>query len=330
MRVPRFPRSRFLIPFLAALGLILGPLTAHADAWPSRPLKLIVPFPPGGAADAIGRLYADRLAEALKQRVLVENKPGAGTAIAAEAAARAAPDGYTLSLAPTGQLAILPHLNRALPYDPLKDFAPVTLLATVPYVIGTSAAAGVASVRDLVSAARKAPGRLTYSSCGNGTLCHLTGELFRSQTGADLIHVPYKGSAPAITALLGGEVDVAFDTLTVLAPQVKAGKVRGLAITSRQRSALLPEVPTAAEAGLPGYEVTSWFGLVVPAATPKEIVGRLNETLNRISRLPEVRERFANQGIEAVATSPEAFEKLIRDDHVRWGRIVQSSGATLD
>lgn len=217
-----------------------------------------------------------------------------------------------------------------MPYDPLKDFAPVTLLATVPYVIGTSASARLGSVGDLVGAARKEPGKLTYSSCGNGTLCHLTGELFRSRTGTDLIHVPYKGSAPAIVALVGGEVDVAFDTLTVLAPQVRAGKVRGLVITSRQRSPLLPDVPTAAEAGLSGYEVTSWFGAVVPAATPKEIVGRLNEELVRIAKLPEVRERLANQGIEAAATTPEAFAQVIRDDHTRWGRIIRTAGITLD
>jgi tripartite-type tricarboxylate transporter receptor subunit TctC len=322
--------SLLLASLFTGLGLHCAAGAAPADPWPNRPLKLIVPFPPGGAADAVGRVFADRLAEALKQRIVVENKPGAGTAIAAEAAARAAPDGYTLSLAPTGQLAILPHLNRSIPYDPLRDFAPVALLATVPYVIGAGASALTASVKDLVSAAKRAPGRLTYSSCGIGTLCHLSGELFQSQTGTDLIHVAYKGSAPAIVALIGGEVDVAFDTLTVLAPQVKGGRLKALAVTAPRRSPLLPDVPTAAEAGLAGFEVSSWFGLVVPAATPKEIVRRLSEELGRIALLPEVRDRLAGQGLDTAASTPEAFARTIRDDHARWGRIVQAAGVTLD
>lgn len=317
----------------ASTGLVLAAALAApalADTWPSKPLKLIVAFPPGGASDVVGRIYAEKLAEVLKQPVVVENKPGAGTAIAAEAAAKAAPDGYTLSLAPTGQLTILPHLNKAIPYDPFKDFAPVTLVASVPYVIGAGPNTPVNSVKDLVAAAKNEPGKLSYSSCGNGTLCHLSGELFKSITGTDLLHVPYKGSAPAITALLGGEVNLAFDTLTILAPQIKAGKVKGLALTAKVRSPLLPDVPTAAEVGLKGYEVSSWFGVVVPAATPKDIVKRLNEELVRISKLPDVRERLTSQGLDAVTTTPEAFAQAIRDDYARWGKVVQASGAKLD
>lgn len=321
--------SRLLAGLLTTLGLALTPL-AHADAWPSKPLKLIVAFPPGGASDAVGRIYAEKLSEALKQPVIVENKPGAGTAIAAEAAAKAAPDGYTLSLAPTGQLTVLPHLNKKIPYDPFRDFAPVSIVASVPYVLAASAATPANSVKDLVAIAKKEPGKLSYSSCGNGTLCHLSGELFKSLTHTDLLHVPYKGSAPAVTALLGGEVNLAFDTLTVLAPQIKAGKVKGLAITGKARSSLIPNVPSAAEAGLAQFDVTSWFGVVVPAATPKDIVARLNQELVRIAKLPEVKERLANQGMEPAHTTPEVFAKAIRDDSARWGKVVQSSGAQLD
>lgn len=325
----RTATSRLLAGLLTTLGLALSPLV-HADAWPSKPIKLIVAFPPGGASDAVGRIYAEKLSEAFKQPVIVENKPGAGTAIAAEAAAKAAPDGYTLSLAPTGQLTVLPHLNKKIPYDPFRDFAPVSIVASVPYVLAASAATPANSVKELVAAAKKEPGKLSYSSCGNGTLCHLSGELFKSLTHTDLLHVPYKGSAPAVTALLGGEVNLAFDTLTVLAPQIKAGKVKGLAITGKARSSLIPNVPSASEAGLAQFDVTSWFGVVVPAATPKDIITRLNQELVRIAKLPEVKERLANQGMEPAYTTPEAFAKAIRDDSARWGKVVQSSGAQLD
>jgi tripartite-type tricarboxylate transporter receptor subunit TctC len=316
---------------LAAVGLMLAQANfAHADTWPSKPLRLLVPFPPGGAADTVGRIYAEKLGEALKQPVVVENRPGAGTAIAAEAAAKAAPDGYTLSLAPAGQLTILPHLNPAIPYDPVKDFAPVSLVASVPYVVGASAETPISSLQDLIAKAKAEPGKLTYSSCGNGTLCHLSGELFKSLTGADLLHVPFKGSAPAVQALLGGQVDLAFDTLTVLAPQVKAGKVKGLAITSAARSPLLPDVTTAREAGLPDFVVASWFGLVVPVATPKDIVERLNHEIGFIAALPAVRERLAAQGLDAIASTQADFARTIGEDFVRWGKVVQASGAKLD
>lgn len=321
--------SRLLAGLVAAIGIAATP-TALADNWPSKPFKLIVPFPPGGAADTVGRLYAERLSLVFKQPVIVENKPGAGTAIAAETAAKAAPDGYTLSLAPAGQLTVLPHLNKAIPYDPFRDFAPVSIVASVPYVIGASAATPVHSIKELVATAQKAPGKLTYSSCGNGTLCHLSGELFKSLTGTDLLHVPYKGSAPAVTALLGNEVDLAFDTLTVLAPQIKAGKVKGLVISGKERSPLIPDVPSAAEAGLPLFDISSWFGIVVPAATPKDIVTRLNQELVRIAQSPETRERLNRSGLNAVHTTPDAFAKTIHDDYARWGKIVQASGAKVD
>ena len=315
-----------------ATACLLGGATAasSADAWPSRSIKLIVPFPPGGAADIIARIYADKLSESLKQPIVVENKAGAGTAIAADAAAKADPDGYTLSLAPAGQLTILPHLNKTITYDPFKSFAPVSLLASVPYVVAASPETPISNLKELIAAAKKEPGKLTYSSCGPGTLCHLSGELFKSLTGTDLLHVPFKGSAPAINALIGNQVNLAFDTLTVLAPQIRDGKVKGLAITSRERSPQLPNVPTAAEAGLSNYVVDSWFGLVVPAATPADIVQRLNAEVIRIGNLPDVRERLGSQGLSVTTSTPEAFTQTIQADYARWGKVIDSSGVTLN
>ncbi|MDO8981870.1 MAG: tripartite tricarboxylate transporter substrate binding protein [Afipia sp.] len=321
----------FISASLAAVGLLVSVSTASfADTWPSRTIKFIVPFPAGGAADTIARIYADKLSEALKQTIVVENRAGAGTAIAAEFVAKADPDGYTLSLAPAGQLTILPHINRSITYDPFKSFAPVSLLASVPYVVAASPDTPISSLKDLISAAKNEPGKFTYSSCGPGTLCHLSGELFKSLTGTDLLHVPFKGSAPAINALLGSQVNLAFDTLTVLAPQIRDGKVKGLVVTSRERSPQLPNVPTAAEAGLPGLVVDSWFGLVAPAATPTAILQRLNAEVIRIGNLPDVRERLGAQGLTVTTTTPEAFTQTIHADYERWGKVVDSSGAQIN
>jgi tripartite-type tricarboxylate transporter receptor subunit TctC len=316
--------------FAAASLFISTNTPSLADAWPSRSIKLIVPFPAGGAADTVARVYADKLSVALKQPIVIENKPGAGTAIAADAAAKAEPDGYTLSLAPAGQLTILPHLNKSIAYDPFKSFAPISVLASVPYVVAASPNTPISDVKQLIAAARKEPGKLTYSSCGPGTLCHLSGEYFKSLTGTDFLHVPFKGSAPAMNALLGDQINLSFDTLTVLSPQIRDGKVKGLVITSRERSQLLPDVPTAAEAGLPDFVVDSWFGLVVPAATPSNIVARLNAEIIRIGNLPEVRERLAAQGASVTTTTPEAFTRIIHDDFDRWGKVVNASNIRQD
>jgi len=326
----RKPLIRALAGVLTISALAVGGLPAHAADWPTKPLKLIVAFPPGGASDIVGRFYADQLSSALGQPVVVENKPGAGTAIAAEAAAKADPDGYTLSLAPAGQLTILPHLAKDLRYDPIKDFAPVSVVASVPYVIAVNSTLPVKSLQDLTAYAKANPGKVSYSSCGNGTLCHLSGELYKSLTGTDLLHVPYKGSAPAITALLGGEVNTAFDTLSIIAPQVKAGKVKGLAISSAKRSAVLPDVPTATEAGLQGYEVSSWFGIVAPAATPRPIIDRLHTELARIAASPATKAKLAEQGLDVESTTPEGFTQLIHADSAKWGKVVAESGAKIE
>lgn len=327
--------SRFTLRKLGAglllAGLALSPVLAQAEAaWPSKPLTLIIPFPPGGGADTIGRYYADQLSSALGQPVVVDNKPGAGTAIAAEAAAKAAPDGYTLSLATAGQLTILPNLADNLRFDPETSFAPVSVVASIPNVIAVNGNLDVTDLQGLIAAAKAKPGAISYSSCGNGTLCHLSGELFKSLAGIDLLHVPYKGSAPAVTALLGGEVDVAVDTLTILAPQIQGGKVRGLALTSAQRSPLLPDVPTAAEAGLPGLETSGWFGIVLPAKTPPAIVERLNQEIATIAKSEQTAERFGQNGITVEYTTPEEFARIIREDRVRWGKVAKESGAQIE
>jgi tripartite-type tricarboxylate transporter receptor subunit TctC len=317
---------RLVAASVAIAAALLSTSGAFAAAWPDRTIKLIVPFPPGGAADAVARIYAEKLGDVLKQTVVIENKAGAGTAIAAEAVANAEPDGYTLSLAPAGQLTILPHLNKQISYDPFKSFVPVSNLATVPYVLAASPDTPVSTANELIAAARKDPGKYTYSSCGPGTLCHLSGELFEAQTGTDLLHVPFKGSAPAVSALLGNVVNLSFDTLTVLAPQIRDGKVKGLLVTSRARSPQLPDVPTAAEAGVPEYVIDSWFGLVVPAGTPADIVQRLNAEVVRIGALPDVRARLEAQGLSVTTSTPEAFAEVIKTDFGRWGKVVRDSG----
>ena len=330
--------SRFFPSFfLSAAALLLplalvAPATAYAQSadWTAKPIKLIVPFPPGGACDTIARIYGEKLAADLKQPVIIENKPGAGTAIAAEFVARSSPDGYTLAVAPAGQLTLLPNLNKKVAYDSFRDFAPISLLASVPNIIAANPALSVDTLQELIALAKSKPGKITYSSCGSGTLCHLTGERFKTQTGVDLLHIPYKGSAPAITALLGGEVDLAFDTQTVLSPQIRAGKVKALAITSAERSPLLPDVPTAVESGLPGFVIEGWFSLIAPAATSKAIVKKLNETLNTISQTPEVREKLAAQGLTTLHSSPEELAQLIKTDHAIWAKVIASTGATLD
>ncbi len=326
-----FTLSKLISASLVAAGLLVGASTASfAAAWPARSIKFVVPFPAGGAADTIARVYADKLSEAFKQPVVIDNKPGAGTGIAAEFVAAAEPDGYTISLAPAGQLAILPHINSNVRFDPFKSFAPVSVLASVPYVVAASPNTPINNVKELIAAAKKDPGKLTYSSCGPGTICHLSGEMFKSQTGTDLLHVPFKGSAPAVNALIGDQVNLAFDTLTVLAPQIRDGKVKGLVITSRERSPQLPNVPTAIEAGLPDYTLDSWFGLVVPTGTPVEIVQRLNAEVVRIGNLPDVRERLEAQGLTVSTNTPEEYGKLIRTDYTRWGHVVDASGAQIN
>lgn len=336
LRKAFFSRPRRLLLSAGALAIAaasaasLHSVPAQADQWPSKPIKLIIPYTPGGAADATARIYAEALSVALNQQVLPENKPGAGTAIAADLVASSPADGYTLSLVPTGQLTVLPHVQKGLKFDPFQSFAPISLLSATGVVIAATETLPVNDLKSLIALSHVDAGKLTYSSSGSGTIIHLAGEYLKQVTGADVRHVPFKGSAPAITAVVGGHVSVSVDTLTVLAPQIKAGKVKGLAIASKQRSPALPDVPTVAEAGFPGFEVLSWFGLAAPAGTPPEIIERLNAEVRRVAADPAVRERLAAQGLDAWPSSPAEFAAQIRSDYDKYGKVVAASDIRFD
>ncbi|MCY1202879.1 hypothetical protein D9M68_190870 [compost metagenome] len=322
--------AKLFLRRLLALTTLSASLVVGAAEWPSQALKIVVPYPPGGAADTVARIYADALSESLGQSVLVDNRPGAGTAIAAEFVAASKPDGYTLSLVPTGQLTVLPHIVDNLKFDPQKSFAPVSLLAYTGLVVAAGEKVEAQTLPQLVELAKGKPGELSYSSSGSGTIVHLAGEYLRLTTGTDLLHVPFKGSAPAVTAVLGGNVDVAVDTLTILAPQIQAGKLKGLAIASAQRSPLLPDVPTVAELGYPGFEVTSWFGLSAPAATPEAVVERLNAEVAKAAASPRVQEKLATQGLVAWPSTAQAFAEQVRSDSAKYAEVVAKSHITFD
>lgn len=333
-----FATARFsLHVFTAALFGLSATVHAQSAApakdgadYPNRPLRLIVPFPPGGAADSIARLAGNRLAEKLGQPVSIDNRPGGGTVIAAQAAASAAPDGYTLSLATTGQLAINPGLHARLPYDPVKSFQPIANLASVAYVISVNPQSNLQTLQELITQARAKPGSLAFSSCGNATVCHLTGELLKSNAGIDLLHVPFSGSVPAITALMGGQVQLAADTVTVQAPHIRAGKLRGLVITDAKRSPAIPNVPTAQEAGLPEFIANSWFGIVVPAGTPAAVTQRLTREFASAAAVPAWREQFSALGLEPLNASSDEFAQQIRGDLAKWSRVVKVAAVKAD
>jgi tripartite-type tricarboxylate transporter receptor subunit TctC len=330
--------ARFSLHVLAAaLFGLSAPVHAQGAApakdgadYPNRPLRLIVPFPPGGAADSIARLAGNRLAEKLGQPVSIDNRPGGGTVIAGQAAASAAPDGYTLSLATTGQLAINPGLHARLPYDPVKSFQPIANLASVAYVISVNPQSNLQTLQELIAQARAKPGSLAFSSCGNATVCHLTGELLKSNAGIDLLHVPFSGSVPAITALMGGQVQLAADTVTVQAPHIRAGKLRGLVITDAKRSPAIPNVPTAHEAGLPEFIANSWFGIVVPAGTPAAVTQRLTREFASAAATPAWREQFSALGLEPLNASSDEFAQQIRGDLAKWSRVVKVAAVRAD
>jgi len=316
---------------IAVLALALGAAAgAGAQTYPSQPIKMIVPFTAGGTTDILARTIGQKLAEAWRQPVIVENKPGAGGNIGADAVAKAKPDGYTILMGTIGTQSINASLYAKMPYDAAKDFAPVTLVAMVPNVLVVNPGVPAKSVAELIALAKAKPGQLNFASSSTGGSPHLSGEMFKQMTGADIVHVPYKGSAPAITDLLGGQVSLMFDNLPSALPQVKAGKLRALGVTSARRSQAAPEIPTIAESGVPGYEVDSWFGILAPAGTPKEVVGKLNAEIARILQMPDVRQRLQEQGAEPVGGTPEQFADHIRKETVKWARVVKASGAKAD
>jgi tripartite-type tricarboxylate transporter receptor subunit TctC len=298
---------------------------AHADDYPTRPIKLIVPFAPGGGNDTVARLVGEGLTAELAQPVVIDNRPGAGGIIGAEAVARAAPDGYTLFLGGVGSHAINPNLHAHLSYDPIKDFAPITLVASAPLVLVVHPSVPANSVRELIALAKAQPGRLNYASNGNGSSSHLAAVMFASMTGIDIVHVPYKGLSPALADLIGGQVQLMFSSVVAIVPQVKAGKLRALAISSKDRLSLLPELPTIAESGVAGYQSSSWYGILAPAGTPPAIVNRLNAALVKVIAQSAFREALAREGADPVGNSPEAFGAFIAAEKQRLGDVIRQA-----
>jgi tripartite-type tricarboxylate transporter receptor subunit TctC len=305
--------------------LLLASAHVSAASYPDHPIRLIVPFAAGGGNDTVARLVSQGLAAELGQPVVVENRPGAGGVVGAEAAARAPADGYTLFLGGVGSHAINPNLHEHLPYDSIKDFAPISLIASAPLILVVHPSVPAHSVRELVALAKAQPGRLNYASNGNGSSSHLSAVMFASLTGVDMVHVPYKGLAPALTDLLSSQVQLMFSSVVAIVPQVKAGKLRALAVSSKERLSLLPDLPTVAEAGVPGYQSSSWYGILAPAGTPVEIVMRLNAALVKVIAQPDVRAALAKEGADPVGNSPEAFGAFIQAEKQRLGNLIRQA-----
>jgi tripartite-type tricarboxylate transporter receptor subunit TctC len=314
---------------LGALALVLAG-GAWAQAYPTKPIRLVVPFPAAGTTDILAREVAQRLSVSFGQSVVVDNRPGAAGNIGSDIVAKSAPDGYTLLMGTVGTHAINPSLYAKMPYNHVKDFVPIVLVAGVPNILEVTPSLPVNSVADLIKLAKEKPGQLNFASSGSGTSIHLSGELFKTMTGVDMMHVPYKGSAPALTDLMGGQVQLMFDNLPSSLAQIKAGKLRAIAVTSAQRSPALPNIPTIAESGLPGFEASSWFGLLAPAGTPAAIVARINADVNQWLQTAEAKEKLLAQGAIPAGGTPEQFGAHIRAETEKWAKVVKVSGAKVD
>jgi tripartite-type tricarboxylate transporter receptor subunit TctC len=327
----RFFHSRFVsLCVLCVLCVLCGSwVSVFAADYPAKPIRIVVPYPPGGFNDTLARTLAQKLHAAWGRTVIVDNRPGGGTTIGANTVAKAPADGHTLLIV-SFAFAVNPSLYRQLPYDTLSDFAPVVLAAGTPNILVVNPGLPVKSVGELVAASKARAAGLNYASAGNGSSNHLSMELFKSLTGANLVHVAYRGSAPAVTDLIGGQVDVMFDNTPNVWPHVKAGKLHALAVSSGKRSAFTPALPTVAESGIPGFDVSVWFGVVAPGRTPGPVVDKLNAEINRILRQPAVRELFRGQGVEPLGGSPAEFGQFLRAQIEKWAPVVQSSGARAE
>jgi tripartite-type tricarboxylate transporter receptor subunit TctC len=313
--------SRLLI---FAACAVFGPL-ATAQPFPSKPIRMIAPSSPGGPVDVIARVLAPGMTEALGQQVVVENRAGAAGLIGAELVAKAPADGYTVLLGFSGPLAIVPNLNEATPYDPVKDFAPVSLAASAPYVLLVHPAVPAKSVKELVALARSRPGKMNFASGGNGTGIHMAGELFNLTAAARILHVPYKGAGPGMAALIAGETDMMFNGLSPAIPQMKSGRLRGLAVGGDKRSPLMPELPTVAESGLK-FNTTGWYGILAPRGTPQPVVAKLQSELARALNITAVKEQLTKMGVEGIGSTPEQFGSLIREEVEKWGKVIKAAG----
>ena len=320
---------------IAVLWIAAGPTAQAQTAWPVKPVRIVVPFAPGGTTDILARAVAPELSKSFGQQFIVENRAGAGGNLGAEVVAKSPGDGYTLLMGTVGTHGINRALYPKLPYDPFKDFAPITLVAAVPNVMVVNAevarANNINSVRDFIKLAKSRPGQLNMASSGNGTSIHLAGELFKSQTGIFMTHIPYRGSGPALMDLAGGQMDVMFDNLPSAMQLIKGGKLKALSVTSAQRSAALPDVPTVEEAAsLKGFEATSWFGLLAPAGTPADIVNRIQQEVARALNTPVIKEKMLAQGANPSGNSSAEFARLIESEHAKWAQVVKTSGARVD
>ena len=316
------------MPLIALVALSASATHAQAQApsYPARPIRLIVPFPPGGGNDLLARAVGQRLSEMVGQQVVVDNRGGAGGLVGATLAATALPDGYTLLLASLGNLAVNPALHAKPPYDAVRDFAPISLVATSAFIVVVTPSLPANSIRELIALAKAKPGVLNYGSAGAGSSLHMTGEVFKQATGTNLVHVPYKGTGAAITELIAGQVQVMFSTAPPALAQVKAGKLRALAVTTAKRAAAAPELPTVAEAGVPGFDVSNWQGIVAPSHLPRPLIERLNRDINAVLNSPQMNDSLAIQGLEAAGGTPEQFAALIKREVIKYAAIIKAAG----
>jgi tripartite-type tricarboxylate transporter receptor subunit TctC len=315
---------------LSALALTTLTSGALAESYPDKIIRFVVPYPPGGASDVTARIIGQKLTEAWGQQVVVDNHPGANGNIAAELVARAPADGYTMLMGNVGPNAISAGLYPNLTYNVVTSFAPVTLTTTVPIVLLVNPSLPVKNVKELIAYAKANPNKLNFASAGNGSSNHLTGELFKSTTGIDIVHVPYKGDAPALTDVMGGQVSMMFTTVVAAMPHIKSGKLRALAVASAKRTASMPDLPTIAESGVPGFDSSSWGGILFPAGTPKEIIAKMHDAVVKILAMPDVKERLSSLGAVAVGNTPEEFGSYIKSETVKWSKVIKTSGASVN
>jgi tripartite-type tricarboxylate transporter receptor subunit TctC len=314
---------------LAATLVLSSAAGAQAQSYPDRAVRVVVPFPAAGGTDILARLLLQRMAERLNGNFVIDNRAGAGGTIGTEIVAKAAPDGYTILVASSSH-TINPSVYKKIGYDPARDFAPVTLIAAGPGLLVVHPSVPAKSVKELIALAKSKPGQLIYASAGNGTPPHLAAELFKSMAGVDLVHIPYKGNVPAFVDLLTGAVSLSFPTITSGLPQVRSGKLRALGVTSKQRSTVVPDVPTIAESGLPGYEATTWYGMLAPAKTRTSIVSKLHDQMVEVLKLPDIREKLLAQGLESVGNRPDEFAAIISTELVKWSKVVAAAGVKAE
>ncbi len=319
-----------LLAMIVAAVCIAAAGTAYAQGYPNKSIRIVVPQSPGGGNDTIARMIGQKLAQALKQQVVADNRPGAGGIIAAELVAKAAPDGYTLLLGNMATLTIIPNIQKKVPYDPLKDFDPVSLIASAPHLLVVHPSLPVNSVKQLIALAKAKPGELNYASNGIGSTTHLATELFKLMTGTKLVHVPYKGLSPALTDLLSGQMQLMFSSAVAMLPQVKAGKLRAIAMTGAKRSASIPDIPTVAESGVRDFEAGSWYGIVAPAGTARPIVDLLNREIVAATKSQDILDRLTHEAVTPVGNTPEEFAAFIRAEHARVAKVVKASDAKFD